>query len=114
MNWRIIKKLSAFFLAFLLFAMVADFMIITLVEYGSKGNDFVGCYAYDAMLVGFECQGFIGSPVVAAWLNWPLWLVLAPMFAFFNVKTFIVAVFVWLPLITYVVSIIKLRRSAHA
>mgnify|MGYP006999718050 CR=1 FL=1 len=66
------------------------------------------------MLIGFECQGFIGSPVVAAWLNWPLWLVFAPIFAFFSFKAFVVAVLVWLPLVTYAVSVIKLRRLGHA
>lgn len=113
MNWRIFKKISVFFLVALLLAVAADVVILSLVEYGNMGKGFVGCDAYDAMLVGFECKGFIGSSIVAAWLNWPLWLLYSPMFAFFSIEAFSVAVLVWLPLVTYVASVIKLRKLGH-
>lgn len=114
MNWRILKRISVFFLAILLLAVVADFVVFSLVEYGRKNTDFIGCYAYDAMLIGFECQGFIGSAIVTAWLNWPLWLVFAPMFAIFSIRAFVIAVVVWLPFLAYAVSAVKLRRLANA
>ncbi|MFN2310093.1 MAG: hypothetical protein ABR553_10235 [Gammaproteobacteria bacterium] len=114
MIWRILNPISALLLVFLLLAVLADFVVFALVEYGRQGVEFVGCYAYDAMLIGFECQGFAGSTIVTAWLNWPLWLVFAPMFAVFSLKAFAVAVLVWLPLIVYILSLVKLRRLINA
>ena len=102
------------FLVALVLAVVANILVFALIEYGRKGTEFVGCYAYDAMLIGFECQGFIGSPIVTAWLNWPLWLLFAPMFALFSLRAFVVAVLVWAPVVGFIVSIIKLRRQANA
>lgn len=114
MNWQLVKKITAMFLVALVLAVVADTLVFTLIEYGRKGTEFVGCYAYDAMLIGFECQGFIGSPIVAAWLNWPLWLFFAPIFALFSVRAFAVAVLIWAPVFGFIISIIKLRRQQNA
>lgn len=114
MNWKALKLVSAFFLSILLLAVVAGVLVFGLVDYGRKGSEFVGCYAYDAMLIGFECQGFLGSSFVTAWLNWPLWLLFAPMFALFSLKAAVIAVIVWLPLAGYILSVVKLRRLANA
>ena len=95
-------------------AVAANILIFAAVEYGRKGTEFLGCYAYDAMLIGFECQGFIGSPIVTAWLNWPLWLLFAPMFALFSLRAFLMAILVWAPVVGFIVSKIKLRRQANA
>ncbi|WP_045857988.1 hypothetical protein [Teredinibacter purpureus] len=110
MKWKILNKVSAIFLLILLLAVIADLFVFATVEYGRKGIEFVGCYAYDAMLIGFECQGFSGSSIVASWLNWPLWLVFAPMFAIFSIKAFVVAILVWLPLVAYIISVFKINR----
>jgi hypothetical protein len=114
MNWHLIKKLCLIPITCLLLAIIGDVLIFSLVEYGRKSTEFVGCYAYDAMLVGFECQGFAASGLVSVWLNWPLWLLWGPMFALFSFRAFAVAVLVWLPLILYVLSIIKLRKIQNA
>lgn len=111
MNWLVLKKVSVFLLAFLFLAVLADALVFVAVEYGRKGTDFVGCYAYDAMLVGFECQGFLGSSIVAAWLNWPLTMVFAPMFAIFSLRALGIAILVWLPFVSYIFSANKLRRE---
>jgi len=95
-------------------AVLVDILVFALVEYGHKDSDFVGCYAYDAMLIGFECQGFVGKTFIGAWLNWPLWLVFAPMFAIFSLKAAAVAVLVWLPLVIYWLSIFKIRGGGNA
>jgi len=113
MNWKVIKKVSGFFLFSLLLAIVADFFIFTLIEYGRKSSDFIGCYAYDAMLFGFGCQGFIGDFIVSAWLNWPLWLAYSGMFAVSSLKAFAIAVMLWLPLAIYVFSVVKTRRLGN-
>lgn len=111
MNWLVLKKVSVFVLIFLLLAVLADALVFVTVEYGRKGTDFVGCYAYDAMLVGFECQGFYGSSIVSAWLNWPLTMVFAPMFVIFSLRALVIAILVWLPFISYIFSVNKLRRG---
>ena len=113
MNWRVHNKISVFFLAASLLAMVADSVFFALVEYGSKGTSFVDCYAYYAMLVGFEYQGFLGRSVVTAWLNWSVWLVFSPLFAVFSLRAFAVAVVSWLPVAIYVLSEVKLCRAGN-
>ncbi|WP_039849992.1 hypothetical protein [Grimontia indica] len=114
MKWTIVRNISTYFLAALLLAILADLVVFGLAEHGRKGTDFVGCYAYDAMLIGFDCQGFAGSSIVTAWLNWPLWLLLAPMFALLNFKTLLLAVVVWTPVVAFIVSSIKLRSKLDA
>jgi hypothetical protein len=114
MNWNVLKKVSTVFLAALVLAVAANILIFSFVEYGRKSTVFVGCYAYDAMLVGFECQGFIGSTIVTAWLNWPLWLIFAPMFALFSLRAFLMAILVWAPVVGFIVSKNKLRRQVNA
>lgn len=114
MNWQILKKISVIFLAALILAVFANIIIFVVVEYGRKSTEFVGCYAYDAMLVGFECQGFIGSSIVTAWLNWPLWLLFAPLFALFSLRAFLMAILVWAPVVGFIISTVKLRRQKNA
>ena len=111
MIWLILKKVSVFLLAFLLLAVLADVLVFVTVEYGRKGAGFVGCYAYDAMLVGFECQGFYGSSIISAWLNWPLTMVFAPIFAIFSLRALGIAILVWLPFISYIFSAHRLRSK---
>lgn len=114
MNWLLIKKTSLVLIAVLALAVVADIVVFLTVEYGSKGPNFVGCYAYDVMLVGFECQGFSGSNVVVAWLNWPLWLLYAPISAIFSIRALIIAVLVWFPILLFVFSDKKLSDQKKA
>ena len=114
MNWNLVKKLCLVPLALLALAVGTDILIFTLVEYGRKEASFVGCYGYDAMLVGFECKGFRGGSLVSAWLNWPLWLLYGPMFMFFSIRSFVVAVLAWSPLAFFVLSTIRLSKRYNA
>jgi hypothetical protein len=114
MNWLLLKKISSFLLAALLLALVADVSVFSFVEYGSKGTSYIGCYAYDAMLIGFECKGFFGSKAVSMWLNWPLWLIYSPVFAVFSIRAFLVAILVWSPIVAYGLSVLKLRKIENA
>ena len=114
MNWLLIKKLCLIPMALLVMALVGDAMVFSFVEYGHKGKSFVGCYAYDSMLLGFKCNGFMGRNLITLWLNWPLWLFYGPMFAVFSFRAFAVAVLAWSPIALYLVSIFKLRRSKNA
>lgn len=114
MNWQLCKKISLVLIAALAVAVVADILIFLTVEYGSKGSNFVGCYAYDAMLIGFECKGFWGNSVVTAWLNWPLWLLYAPISAAFSIRALIIAVLVWFPILLFAFSDKKLSEHKNA
>ena len=116
MNWQLCKKISLILIAVLAVAVVADILIFLTVEYGSgsKGSNFVGCYAYDAMLIGFECKGFWGNNVVIAWLNWPLWLIYAPISAVFSIRALIIAVLVWFPILLFAFSDKKLSEHKNA
>jgi hypothetical protein len=104
MKWILAKRIAALALMILGLAVVAGITVSSFVDYGRKSTDYVGCFAYDAMLVGFECQGFIASSFVSAWLNWPLWLLYSPIFAFSSIKAASIAVLVWSPFILYVVA----------
>ncbi len=111
MKWTLVKRIAAIALIILGLAVVAGITVSSFVEYGRKGTDYVGCFAYDAMLMGFECQGFLASNFVSAWLNWPLWLLYAPIFAFSSIKAASITVLVWFPLILYVVAARKVARG---
>gem|GEM_PF-1978996 len=114
MNWRIVKLTSIPFMALLALAFIAGLLVSSFVEYGHKSTEFIGCYSYDAMLVGFECQGFMGSNLVALWLNWPLWLLYGPIFAFLSIRVLAITILIWLPVVAFVVSTFKLRRAKNA
>jgi hypothetical protein len=111
MGWHLVKRISGAALALLVFGVIADILVFNLVEYGSKPSSFSGCHAYDAMLVLFGCQGFWGSPVIEAWLNWALYLLYAPIFALVSLKSALVAVLVWAPIILFVVACYMVSRK---
>jgi hypothetical protein len=98
-------------LVILVSGLIADILIFSFVEYGVKNPDYVGCYAYDSMLVGFQCSGFPTSQAIELWLNWPLWLVYGPLFAFFDIKVAALTIIVWLPIVLYTVATLKLKSK---
>ncbi len=112
MHWLIVKRASEALLFGLVFAIAGDVIIFIFVDYGMPSEDFSGCYAYDAMLIGFECKGFPAASLVSAWLNWPLWLLYGSLFAVFSVRAAVMAVVVWAPLVAYILARRSLARSA--
>lgn len=112
MPWIFAKRAAQLALIALGLAVIAEIVVLGTVEYGRKGAEFVGCFAYDALLLGFACQGFPGSGLVEAWLNWPLWLLYLPGLAFLSVKLAGLAALAWLPIIVYVVSLRMLARNS--
>lgn len=104
MPWMLVKRVARIALMAQGLAVVADIVVLSTVEYGRKGAEYVGCFAYDALLLGFACQGFGGSDLVAAWLNWPLWLFYLPGLALHSIKLAGLAVLAWLPIVLYVVA----------
>ena len=105
------KKISTVGLGVLALAVIADIVVFTVVDYGRPSEDFCGCFAYDAMLVGLDCSGFPAAAAVSAWLNWPLWLLYGPLFAVFSIKAAAVALLAWAPLVVYVVARLKVARA---
>jgi len=119
MNWQLIKRISIVFIIIFLLAAAADFLLLAVTEHGRKGAGYIGCFTYDAMLVGIKCQGFIGNELVAAWLNWPFWVFYATMYSMYltGFNIFIacaVVALAWSPLVIYVLSTIMLRRTKNA
>lgn len=112
MPWIFAKRVAQLALVALGLAVIAETVVLGTVEYGRRGAEFVGCFAYDAMLLGFVCQGFPGSGLVGAWRNWPLWLFYLPGIAFLSVKLAGLAALAWLPIILYVVSARVLARNS--
>ena len=102
--WLLIRKLCLCYFAFVAFLIACDVLVSILVEYGGKPSHFVGCYATDALLVGFECQGFGGAEIVALGLNYPLYHLYMPFFVLWNPKAIFLAIAMYAPVIFFVVS----------
>ncbi|MCW8090909.1 hypothetical protein [Alteromonas sp. ASW11-130] len=111
MFWVHLKKFSASVLALLLLAFLAGLCVLLSVEYGEKKPDFIGCYASDAMLMSYSCQGFQGSEIASYILNWPLWLVYAPLFSLFSLKALGATLLLWSPVGIFILSVIRLKRE---
>ena len=79
-------------------------LVLGLVEYGGKPSHFVGCYATDALLVGFECMGFDAAEIVAFGLNYPLYHLYMPFFVIWNPILIFVAILMYSPLLILIIS----------
>lgn len=112
MNWPIVRKLSGAALSLIGLAVAADVIIVALIERGAVTAGYAGCYLTNAMVVGFECQGFWAADFVSAWLNLPLWSVYGLLFAPYSLKAALLAILAWSPLIIYVVACRKVARHA--
>ena len=99
-------------LAFLAFSIVVGGLLLLTMEFGRRDASFVGCFPYDALIIGFACQGFPGSNIAGLWLNWPVWLVVAPLFAVQSVKMLGFSLLAWSPVILFFVSRATKRRPS--
>ncbi|MEO3737672.1 hypothetical protein [Shewanella baltica] len=108
-HWKLLRNLSIAYIVVVVALFLASLAVLGLVEYGSKPLDYVGCYAYDAMLVGFECSGFVGAKTLGMALNYPLYHLYMPFFVVFRpVLAFAVLAMWFFPTMLFV-SIAKLR-----
>ncbi|WP_372999883.1 hypothetical protein [Marinobacter sp.] len=112
MNWSVVKKFSGAALSLIGLAVVADVIIVALFERGAVTAEYAGCYLTDAMVVGYECQGFWPADIISAWLNLPLWSVYGLLFAPYSLKAALLAVLVWSPLVIYVMASRKVAQHA--
>ncbi|MEP0174942.1 MAG: hypothetical protein ABJH28_00455 [Paraglaciecola sp.] len=110
-HWKLLRNLSIFYILLVIGLFIANMIIFNVVEYGAKPIDFVGCYAYDAMLVGFKCSGFLGSEIFGFALNLPLYHLYMPLFVLFNPLLIFVVLALWFFPVMLLVSIAKLRRQ---
>ncbi|PMN66213.1 hypothetical protein [Enterovibrio norvegicus] len=108
-RWEIIRRVSAFYIFIFVIAVCADLAVFSLVEYGRKPDGFIGCYAYDAMLIGFECKGFSAQLVVEGFLNLPLWQFFAPLFAIMSWRAAALTVLMWMFPVLFMIAGRKLR-----
>jgi hypothetical protein len=111
-HWKLIRKISAIYILVVAILFTVDIAILNIVDYGGKPANFIGCYAYDAMLVGFDCSGFIGAKQVSLALNFPLFHLYVPFFVLFKPIMIFVVVALWFFPIMFVLSIIVLRRKS--
>ncbi|WP_166426084.1 hypothetical protein [Paraglaciecola sp. 20A4] len=111
-HWKLIRKLSVIYIAVIAVFIIFDIAVLSIVDYGNKPADFVGCYAYDAMVVGFECTGFIGSKPVSLALNLPLFHLYMPFFIIYNPIFILVVIAMWFFPVMFVLSISKLKRKS--
>ena len=73
MNLPIVKKLAGAALSLIGLAVVADGIIVALIERAAVSAGHAGYYLTNAKVIGFECQVCWAAGFVSAWLNLPLW-----------------------------------------
>ena len=103
-HWKLIRKLSIAYLAVVVALLLIEIFVFTFVDYGHKPSTFVGCYAYDAMLVGFKCVGLPASEFFSFALNFPLYHVYMPFFVLWNPLLAFAAVAMYSPVVMLLVS----------
>ncbi|MBJ2136136.1 hypothetical protein JEU11_06705 [Paraglaciecola chathamensis] len=79
-HWMLIKRLCTLYIGIVVILLLSSIMVFLFGDYGVKPPDSVGCYAYDALLIGFGCSGFNGAEAVAFGLNYPLYHLYMPIF----------------------------------
>ena len=92
---RALRYFCWLYIALVISAVLADVVIALTTQSGGRLGP--GCNFTDALLIGVKCQGFAGAEVVALFLNWPLFLVYAPIFTFSSLWTLIPTLLLWLP-----------------
>ena len=92
---KILRSLCWLYLALIGVAFATNVVVGLTTEYGVRVG--TGCNFYDALVVGVECRGFPGAKWAEHFLNWPLWLLYVPMFAFSSFWFIVPAVFLWFP-----------------
>ena len=110
-HWMLLRKLCLLYIAFILALVACELLVFGFVEYGSKPTDFVGCYGYDALLVGFECSGLPASELIAFALNYPLYHLYMPFFIVWNPALIFAAIAMYSPLVMLIVSNNKVEST---
>ncbi|MCV2403016.1 hypothetical protein OFY17_09020 [Marinomonas sp. C2222] len=111
-HWKLLRNFSIIYVLLIIILFIANIIIINIVEHGYKPLGFVGCYVYDAMLVGFKCSGFLGSEILAIALNLPLYHFYMPLFVLFDPMLIFVVLALWFFPVMLLVSITKLRKRS--
>ena len=110
-HWTIIQKISLLYLFIIAIAFLCDVLIFSFVEYGHKPEGYIGCYAYDAMLVGYKCIGFQGAEIIQFYINLPLNMIYSLFFFFSSPEALILTISTWALPILFFVSTIKLKNK---
>jgi hypothetical protein len=106
---RALRYFCWLYIALIVAAIIADVVIALAMPYG--GGVGAGCNFTDALVIGVKCQNFAGADAVGLFLNWPLLLVYAPMFAFSSLWMLVPAVLLWLPPIYLLASLFRKRHA---
>ncbi|WP_432455339.1 MULTISPECIES: hypothetical protein [unclassified Agarivorans] len=108
--WKRLQKIAAIYMIIVAGLFALDLAILGFVEYGVKTTEYVGCYAYDAMLIGFECQGFVGFKLFALALNFPWYHLYMPFWVIFKPVALLAVIAMWLLPVIFVISTVQLAR----
>jgi hypothetical protein len=106
---RVVRGLCWLYVGLIILAIVSDVVVGFTTQFGVRTGS--GCNFYDSMVYGVECRGFLGAKVAELFLNWPLYLVQAPMFALSSVWLLSVAVLLWLPPIYLIAGSMRGRHA---
>ena len=101
------RKLSIAYFAIVAILLLFEILVFTFVDYGHKPTSFVGCYAYDALLVGFKCVGMPAAEIFSFALNLPLYYLYMPFFVLWNPLLIFAVVAMYSPIIMLIISINK-------
>lgn len=108
---KFFKSLAAIYVVTVVCAFISDILIFNLIDYGRKPADYIGCYAYDALLFGFSCSGFWGANILSFFLNIPLVYLYTPFLLAINPALIVIVLPAWFFPIMLLVSFIKSKRK---
>jgi len=98
----LVRRLCWSYLLLALVSIAITVLIGFTTEYGVRAP--AGCNLNDALVIGVECRGFAGSSIATLFLNWPLFLIYGPLFAFSSAVIAIAALLLWAPPIYLIVD----------
>lgn len=105
-----LRTLSWLYILALIVVVIADVAIASTTEYGNR--QVTGCNFYDALVVGIECRGFALENAAVRLLNWPLYFLYGPLFAFVSLWSLVITVLIWTPPVYLVVTYLRRRNAA--
>jgi hypothetical protein len=110
-SWLLIRKLSLGYFAIVALLLVASLLVLWFVEYGAKPSGYVGCYATDALVIGFECTGFKGAQMFEHALNYPLYHLYVPLFIVWRPALIFVAAAMWFFPVMFLIANKKVSQT---
>jgi hypothetical protein len=110
-SWKLVRKLSIIYIGLVALLFIVSLLVLGLGDYGSKPYNYVGCYAYDALFIGFKCSGFTGAGILEFGLNYPLYHLYMPFFVVFRPLLIFAVLAMWFFPVLFVISSSKVVKA---